>query len=305
MNPMIPIEGIDKIKVFLSPFFINYTNKKIKFLISYDNKKAHLDPHNGLTLHRSGWFTSLAIHAEFCDPLIDYHMNIAKAIYELINSKIIAFPDNGILTLAFVYNNLKWFILGVQELELYFDIRRSNILVDDDAVDNGDLIKVHNTFYTPDYRGGKHKRKSIGIIYDKDEKNRRDNHISHQTLDKYPYQNRLEFRLNSMNCKYLSVDNLRGDYKEIIKRYCGYLGIQYGLYFRRCVEITGRDNKQLRKVVRISRDAGKRYRGKELKKTSPIKVSPRDLDNEGRERMQTILLRQFYSETGTSQEHQE
>jgi hypothetical protein len=286
---MIPIEGIDKIKVSLNPFFINYANKK-----------HHIDPQNRLTLHKAGCFTLLAIHAEFCNPLIDYRMNIALAIYELIKAEVIAFPDEGPLTLGFVYHNLDWFICGVQELEFYFNIRPSNITVDEGAVENGDLVKYHNTLdtlYTPDHNEkGKNKRKSIGIIYDKEAKDLKDNHIKHETLEQHPYKMRLEFRLNSMNCNYLSLNNLRGNYKEIIKRYCGYLGIQYGLYFRDCVKITGRDNKQLKRIEAKSKDAGQRYRGKELEKTPPIKVSARDADSEGREQMQTMLRRRFYSE---------
>jgi hypothetical protein len=173
-------------------------------------------------------------------------------------------------------------------------MKSRKVNVADDAVETGDLIKAEHGYYTRDYKGGKHKRKSTGVIYDKAEKNRQDNHIKHEVIDDYPYKTRLEFRLTNRNCGYLSLENLRGDYRTIIKRFRGFLAIQYGLYLGNCVKITGRDNKQLRRIEKESVDAGQRYRGKKLEKASPIKVNQNIQDNEGRTQMQKMVLRQFY-----------
>jgi hypothetical protein len=286
MMPIIPIEGIDKIKVFLNPFLVDYNKLKVA---------KHIDPQNQLTLHQSGWFTSLAIHAEFFNPMGDYYLTIAMAVHELIKKEIITFPD-CFFTPMFVYRHLDWFVIGVQEVEFYFDIKPDNINVAGDAVENGDLIKVDHGYYTRDYKKGKHKRKSIGVIYDKAEKNRHDNHIKHEIIEEYPYKTRLEFRLTNRNCGYLNLKNFRGDYLTIIKHFRVFLAIQYGLYFDNCVKISGRNNKQLGRIEKKSVNAGQRYRGKELKKALPIKVAQNARDDEGRIQMQKMFLRQFYRE---------
>jgi hypothetical protein len=280
----IPIEGIDKIKVTLNPIWLN----------CHDHL-PHVDPHNYLTLHRCGVFASLAIEAEFMNSLMDYYTNIVLAICELIKREIIAFPNN-MFTPYFVLNNLGWFVIGVQEIEFYFDLRPSHIRVNEDAVKNGGLVKVENGYYTPDYKKGKTKRKSIGTVYDKGEKNKKDNHIKHSDIDAWPYKTRLEFRLTSRNCGYMSIENLRGPYGEVIKRFTPYLAVQYGLYFKDNIEVTGRENKNLVKIARKSESAGKRYTGKELKKTEPVNADKNITNDDARKVMQRVIKTSFYKE---------
>jgi hypothetical protein len=291
---MIPIEGIDKIKVLLHPLW--YTPDLWKYT-QPEKSKSRIDPNNHLTLHQSGMFVSLAIHAEFCDPwVIDYRVNIANAIYECIKKGILAFPDWPPFTLMFVFANLNRFIYGIQEVEFYFDMRPQNITVDKSAVESGCLHEYKGTLYTRDYRNGKNKRKSIGIIYDKAAKNFKDNHIEHAIIKQYPYKTRLEFRLTNRNCQYLNLENLRGNYVEIIKHFTPYLAIQLSRWFGDYIGISGRDNKKLKVIVRKSKDCGSRYRGDELKKSSVIRVEEKARDNKGREQMQRMMRRQFYRE---------
>ncbi|GAB1482882.1 hypothetical protein MASR2M78_16980 [Treponema sp.] len=203
------IEGIDKIKIVLNPLFINPNKRNIK----------HIDPHNRLTLHRAGWFTALAIHAEYFNMVIDYKMNIALAIYDLIKNEIISFPDN-MYTLSFIYKNLDWFVLFVQELEFFFDFRPEDIVIDEDELnpnidgEGKQLIKYRSTFYSNDYRSG--KRHSILKIYDRETKLKQDRSMKSQDISSHPYKSRLEFRLCRNNCEYLNIDDLEGTYVEII-----------------------------------------------------------------------------------------
>jgi hypothetical protein len=133
------VEGIDKVKVVLNPLFID--NSRLR--------KRHIDPHNRLTLHREGSLFALSIHAEYFNPLADFYLNVASALYELIKEKIILFPDNP-YTPLFIYNNISWFVLYIQEIEFYFDFKTKNIAIDDEACMESDtgLHRYNGTYYT-------------------------------------------------------------------------------------------------------------------------------------------------------------
>jgi hypothetical protein len=298
----LPIEGIDKIKVLLHPVWYhsdmwNYTQP--------EKTKCRIDPKNQMTLHQAGMFISLAIHAEFFDPMEDYYTSVVRAVYKLIEKKIITFPNWPPFTQMFVLNNLNWFVVGVQEAEFYFNIRPKNIVVTEDAVETGSLTDFKGSLYTTDHHKGKNKRDSVGIIYDKEAKDRKDNHIKHKTLEQYPYKTRLEFRLATRSCQYLNLENFKGIYHDIIKRWTPYLAIQFAKWFGGCVEINGRDNKRLKRIVKKAESCGTRYRGDELKKSSAIKVEEKALETDGRKQMQRMLVRQFHRERKDAEKGQE
>jgi hypothetical protein len=278
-------ELIDKIKVVLWPWFVN------KNMV-----KKHINPHNHLTLHHFGDMVALSIHAEWIKPWLTLQENIALAIYELIKKDVILFYDN-VFTLPFVLKNLDWFVLYVQELEIAFDIKPTHITIRDESIEDGDLVqyvdhKNHektNTYYTSDYRQG--KRKSIGIIYDKDEKNRR---------DKKPVKDResicttrLEFRLCRNNTPYLHLQNLFGTIDRVIHNYTPLLAVMYKNYFLNNIEMKAPYSyRHLRKIVKEAHGGKQRYRGK-LKKAEPL--SKRH-DNYGKEQMQKMIKRAFSKE---------
>ncbi|MDR3142462.1 MAG: hypothetical protein LBU37_12180 [Tannerellaceae bacterium] len=86
-------EGIDRIGLLLNPLFFD---KK--------NIIKHKDPYNRLTLHPAGQFYVLSIHAEWFNPLLDYQMQIAMAIYELVKEGVINFSDT--MLTPYLYINI-------------------------------------------------------------------------------------------------------------------------------------------------------------------------------------------------------
>ena len=160
-------ETIDKITVVLNPWLINDAMLKRK----------HIDPYNRLTLHRFGNMVSLAVHWEWIEQSLSVQENIALALCELIKKEYIICPYND-YTLTFVIGHLHLFVFYVQQIELAFDFRKDDIAIQGDAVKNGDLVQFWDretnahteNYYTPDYHYG--KRKSVGIIYDKERKDR-------------------------------------------------------------------------------------------------------------------------------------
>jgi hypothetical protein len=278
-------ELIDKVKVVLWPFFLNR-----------NMVKKHIDPHNHLTLHSFGSMVALAIHAEWINPVLSLQVTIASAIYELIKKGIILFPDN-VFTLPFIICNLNWFVVYVQELEIAFDIKPANIIVRDESIENGDLVqfvdhKKHektNTYYTGDYHQG--KRKSIGIIYDKGEKNR---HDKKPVKDRESiYTTRLEFRLCRNNTPYLHIQNLLDIPNKVIKNFMPLLAVIYNNYFADNINMTvPYSYRHLKKIVEGTGGKKQRYRGN-LKKAEPF---PNRLDDKEKHQMKTMLKRAFLKE---------
>jgi hypothetical protein len=284
-------EGIDKIKIVLNPIFINYN-------LSYEGK--HICPLNHLTIHTFGDMIALGIHAEYLNLYLDMHQNIALAIYDLVKKNIILFPDN-ILTLPFIYSNLNWFVLYLQELEFNFDFKRTNIEIDDEACTHEDsrLIKKYDTtHYTSDYRDG--KTKSIGEIYDREVKDKKDLHKTKKAIEENPFKIRLEYRLCRNNCPYLHMDNIQGDYKEVFKRYLPYLAIIYNNYFSGNITTNGKSNKNFNRIKKEAAKGRLRYTGKKLKKSEPLPTEAELVkDRYGRRQMQEMILGQFLRKNNT------
>jgi hypothetical protein len=226
---MLPIEGIDKIKVLLNPIHINFwrlNQLPFRYGIWYP------DPQNRITLHQSGMFIALCVHAEYFDIHQDCQYQIATAIYGLVKLNIIAIPDQ----------------------------------------------EYTDTWYAgPVYNKAKGK-KSPFSIYNKDAKDRHDNHIDHEELDAYPYKTRMEFRLDigGNAGQWLGWMNFRGNYFDIFQRYLGYLSVFYRNFLYGNIETSGKENTMSNKIKHAakklpdSRSTKNRYRGTALAHTDII-----------------------------------
>jgi hypothetical protein len=278
-------EGIDKIKVIINPLVLN--RKKIHF---NQDHIMHIHPHNHLTLHEEGAQVCLAIHYEYLMPFFDMRLNIANAIYYLMEKGIVfntfdTFPKE--IVIVFIYNYLSNFVIHIPQLEFFFNIKEENIFIKEEAVAFGYLRKVVNgkssavSYYSVDYRS---YRDSMIIIYHKAFKEVHDNHKSIAEIASNSYKIRLEFRLNNINCKRLHLDNLKGTYNDIINRFIPFLAIKYNELMANYVEINPVDNYYLSKLlVEANRqETVKRYTGKELKKASAFPkeyLKPHQIEN--------------------------
>ena len=272
---MRPNEGIDKIGLVLNPIFLNK-----------ENKKKHIDPFNRLSLHRAGPYTIFTITQEYFNPFIDYQVQLAFAVYELVKHGIIDFPDT-MFTPYFIYKNHGWFVLNVVALEFYSSWSKDEIDIDHDmtektldaAKENGCLYQyvnketkeVTDTFYSNDKARNSYDRSSF-IIYDKQKKDIRDNQIPRDVVTGNPKSIRTEFRLYADNTDWLHWDNLRGDYQAIFNRHKDLLAVIYSNYIKGCITTNCNDNKNFGKVVKTAeRKSPIRYSGKKLKKRVTVK----------------------------------
>jgi len=135
-------------------------------------------------------------------------------------------------------------------------------------------------------------RNSIVHIYDKVAKYYKDNQMKHKELTEYEYPIRFEFKLFRNNNDYMSIKNIKGNYNEVLSRYLELLATIFNRYIYGNVEVKGKSNKEMAKVIRKSREVGTRYRGKKLVKTEPI---PRDKMNgkhDDNDQMKYMILEQ-------------
>jgi hypothetical protein len=146
-----------------------------------------------------------------------------------------------------------------------------------DGEREGQYSYYSNDYYVkkkPNKRTGKTSRKIVTHsrvhLYNKKEKDIIDNQISHKVLDKNPNEIRLEFKLFRDNCNHLSLENISGDYKTVLKNYTPLLAVNYNNNVLGNIQIKGKGNKELTKVIRKSKEGGTRFRGKNLVPTEPI-----------------------------------
>jgi len=279
--------GIDKIKVLLNPLLLN--EKQIK----------NIRPDNSLTLHKTKIFTLLAIHAEYFNFFFDYRTQIAKAIYELIEKKIIDFPNEyPVLTFMFIQQYIEYFIIHVSQVEFYFDFPKGKVFIEQDAVDNGDIKQykdddgnLTDTFYTKDNPKGK----DTFCIYNRRGKLIKDNQIKHSEIENFYVERRIEARLDRENCSFLDINNFSGTYEDIFKRFKPFLAVLFYNKLFNHIEVKGKSNINYNRLVREAKKGKKQYvnRGR-LKVSEPMEKLP---DNKSDiQQCKDSILGKYYDE---------
>jgi hypothetical protein len=266
-------EGIDKIKVLLNPLL---TNKQKVY--------EYFDPTNTLTLEPAGAFTALAIESEWFNPFVDYQIQIANAIYEIVKHQVLDFPDIPLLTLFCIYKNPYFFILNIVEAEFYSDFKKDKVKVKEGmCASNIDKAKELGILYqyqrqnretgelepTETYYTTYLKNISQFSLYNRLEKLMHDNNkASKKELLANQNEIRAEFRLDSANTNYLHWSNFKGTYQQIFKRHMNYLAVVFNNKIRGLIDFKCNENKNFKKVISIARkNDPERYAGKKLKKS--------------------------------------
>ena len=285
--------GIDKIKVILNPFFLNKTISR------------NIRPDNALTLHKYGIYTYLGIHAEYFNPLLDYKLQISKAIYDLIEKKIILFPmNNPALTMWFAINNLNCFILGISQVEIYFDFPLGKVMINQDAIENG-IIKQYKTLdgipTETYYSSDNSQDRNIFCIYNKREKLIHDNRTKHKDINESKIGYRIEARLSRENCFFMDIDNLRGTYDEIFKRFLPFLSVLYFRYLYDIITVIGKSNAYFNRMLWNAKKCKVQYNNRgRLVKAKPIQEQMPE-NGTGRKQMEKVLLEKYHMEVENAQ----
>jgi hypothetical protein len=196
----------------------------------------------------------------------------------------------------------------VVALEFYSDFASAGIKIDrnmvetdiDLAKENGCLYRyvkketreVTDTYYSNDKAKNSYDRSSF-CVYNKQEKDRRDNQIPRHIVEANKNTIRTEFRLYADNSEWLNWDNLRGNYANIFNRHLGYLAVLYNQMVRGCLAAKGRNNKNFKKIVKKAVEENPiRYRGKGLKKRVRLDEI-KEFDRENKEAKRLEGLRKF------------
>jgi hypothetical protein len=83
------------------------------------------------------------------------------------------------------------------------------------------------TRYSPDYPG---ERKSVLKAYLRPEKLRGKYHSAFVAIDSMIYTNRIEFSLKNRNCRYMALENLNGDYYQVLDWFMPFLASKWREY---------------------------------------------------------------------------
>ena len=267
-----PCSGIDKIRFVLNPLIVNTT--KMNTYPTFDHEKK-------ITLHTFGSFAYVEIHAEYFNPCINYITQIANVITILAERGIITW-GTSFIEKYFIYEHIDYFVYYLAELEFFFDFIPQDIHIDpkeDDPEVSDDEKLLKKPFPTTYYTKG--TKDNVGIIYDRYEKLKSTNQISHKKIESNPYRIRLEFRLSRDNCRFLSLRNIDGNYYQIFQNYLHYLSSLYTKHFRRSLDIADEKYPCFHELYQESLKGYKRTRGK---------LQDGSITKEEKERKESTLL---------------
>jgi hypothetical protein len=111
------------------------------------------------------------------------------------------------------------------------------------------------TRYSPDYPG---ERKSILKAYSRPERLRGKYHQSFASIDSMKYTERIEFSLKNRNCRYMALENLNGDYDQVLSRFMPFLASRWREYGGCVANIPNLNNLQyaedFRQTVELSKN---------------------------------------------------
>lgn len=259
------IEGIDGIDLLIQPDlygFLNHTNRfdPINKLLIYSTV-AKFPSNDPIYPFISKEFHYLHISGEYINPYLPLKEVIASAIYRLFLTRVFNFIDfktfeklNNISE-DIIKDNLNLFVVGISGIEFCFDFPRSSVKInennkiinvnDDDFISflkmklkdrQNCLIKDNTTYYSFDFNK---RRKSTLKLYDREQwlliKN---NEYPVNFIKQNPYKLRLEFVLKrNYNTQYLTMNNIDGNYQQVIMKFIPYLAKLYRKYFFGKVEI--------------------------------------------------------------------
>lgn len=201
-------EGIDTISFEISSFFVNV-----------EKWRSGTRVRPGITL-RIRYSYLYSIHTTYpvyiCDvqfEALDMSKSFLPQIIEILYNDLynggyckFFFPTENVLIQRIMLFQCIHSIITLKELDFFFDFSEKS------------AVMLGNMFPTGTYSKDHKRQKSLWIFYDRRKKLIQQNQIKHSEIMAMPYPYRLEIRLTTDNCKYLSLSNLVGSYYEIMTR---------------------------------------------------------------------------------------
>lgn len=265
IQPIRPQSGIDKIKILINQSLI--TEKYIE-AVKINNPFTFYPGNNSICLEKQGKHYLVILNQEY--------FNLEINIFSQVNNAILILVQNGFLQItpeSMLGNGLSY-IIHITEIEFYFDNKRKHLWVPSNktsvnlnqAKDNWIFFQYCNeggptaTYYSYDYTASTDNKAAIPStisIYDKELRDLRTIVLKKgQTREEvesiikaHPWKTRLEFRLSRKNCPYLALQNLNGNYFQVLGRYKELLAVLYNRYCFDVITYDKRSNPALDRIV--------------------------------------------------------
>jgi len=257
------LEGIDGIDLLIQPYLYPYLEI---YKIDSSNKvsvytKTAKVPQYIENIYANKYYHYLHISGEFINPDIPIIESIINALFILFNNSSLKIKNEktsiffDVYSKNFIKNNLRELIRGISGIEFCFDFPEQCIKVNENTkiINVNDkllpqylknklkdripcLIKEGNTYYSYDFNKN---RKSTLKLYNRAEHlTRKNNELTRKVIENNPYKLRIEFVFKrNYNTGYLTINNLEGNYHDIIKRFIPYLAKLYRKYFLNRVSV--------------------------------------------------------------------
>jgi hypothetical protein len=232
--------GIDKVSLWIHPYLIRQYSE---FHYRGNNNA------NVILRHSIYNGYSIDFQSEFFNLDDNFFIKIFDYLIRLSNNGILKSPPNkDIEMVKNSFITLFNYFFALDCIEFYFDIRENDLMLSE-ALNP----RYKESRYSDPYSK---ERKSILISYDRIERAKKVNRLSHDEIILMPYPWRIEFKLKRRNCEYLNSENIFGSYDTIFQRYLFFLAKRWRSYGNQVAEVPYWNsltyNKYFSKIVETS-----------------------------------------------------
>lgn len=215
INQFFFTEEIDTIRVWI---FTDYVNTK-KWIFGGKPNNTPLD--FVTAVRNSNWHYYIDIQAERFDQKKNIKSQVRVVLFELYY--------HGYFTLPEEYRDLNFIHFLIHHMDTISEIAQIHFAFNfpEGAVKQN---KTYNHYKGTSY-SKKVRAKGDLCCYHRKNHLKLQNQIPHNAINRMPFPWRIEFRLTTRNCEYISWKTINGNYEYIVNNYIGILAKKTKKYF--------------------------------------------------------------------------
>ena len=245
-------EGIDTISFEVFPQFVNTQNwwngRQILNGVSLEVRKSKYKE-----------FYYCHIQAEALKQNLNIRGQVKSIVAKLYQSHFIDFKCMNANPYELIFRDVEQ-LIQLTGIDFHFDFKEKDVK----------FPRKNTPFSTTIYSKDHKKRKSLWIAYDRRPYLHKVNQIKSEVIDAMPYPMRVEIRARRSNCAYINLDNLNGNYYQVLLLYVDFIAKSWRKHSPSLCQVSLSNSNRLFTFIQLLA-----FSGIPLKIKKELKITPR------------------------------